>query len=98
MNAATLAFARSNARPRRFVFDPVLLMTVAAIVLLGLVMMTSASVSVADRQMHEPLHYLERQSIGVVLGILGAMFAMAIPTRVWEQLALPLGDEPAAGG
>jgi cell division protein FtsW len=90
MNAAALAFARSNARPRRFVFDPVLLTTVAAILLIGLVMMTSASVSIADRQTHEPLHYLERQSIGIVLGLLAAMFAMAVPTRVWERLALPL--------
>jgi cell division protein FtsW len=90
MNTATLAFARSNARPRRFVFDGVLIMTAGALVLLGLVMMTSASVTIADRQTHEPLHYLERQSVGIVLGLLAAMFAMAIPTRVWERLALPL--------
>ena len=76
MNAATLAFARSNARPRRFVFDSVLLLTVAAILLLGLVMMTSASISIADRQVHEPLYYLERQLIGVGLGLLAAIVAM----------------------
>ena len=90
MNTATLAFARSSARPRRFAFDGVLIMTVGALLLLGLVMMTSASVTIADRQTHEPLHYLERQSVGIVLGLLAAMFAMAIPTRLWERLALPL--------
>ena len=46
MNAATLTFARSNGRPRRFAFDNVMLLTVAGLVLLGLVMMTSASVSI----------------------------------------------------
>jgi cell division protein FtsW len=90
MNAASLAFARSNARPRTFVFDGVLLMNVAAILLLGLVMMTSASVSIADRQVHEPLYYLEREMVGVGLGLIAALIAMAIPTSLWERLGMPL--------
>jgi cell division protein FtsW len=90
MSAASLAFARSSARPRRFVYDGALVLIVAALLLLGLVMMTSASVSIADRQLQDPLHYLERQSTGLLLGLLGAMFAMSIPTNVWERLALPL--------
>jgi cell division protein FtsW len=90
MNAASLTFARSNARPRHFAFDPVLMITVAAILLLGLVMMTSASISIADRQLHEPLYYLERQMYGVVLGLVAALLAMLIPTSVWEQLAMPM--------
>jgi cell division protein FtsW len=90
MHAAAVHFARSTARPRRFVFDPVLLMTIAALLLLGLVMMTSASVSIADRQVQEPLHYLERQLVGVGLGLVGAIIAMTIPTLVWERLSVPL--------
>lgn len=90
MIAEPLTFARSSVRPRRFVFDGTLLFIVAALLSLGLVMMTSASVSIADKQAHEPLYYLERQLIGVGLGLAGALFAMAIPTSVWERLALPL--------
>lgn len=90
MNAATLTFARSNSRQKRFVFDPVLLLATAGILLLGLVMVTSASISIADRQMHEPLHYLERQSVGLVLGLLAATLMMFIPTTIWERLAMPL--------
>lgn len=90
MNAATLTFARSNARQKRFVFDPVLLLVTAGIVLLGLVMVTSASISIADRQMHEPLHYLERQSVGLMLGVLAAIIMMFIPMSIWERLAMPL--------
>jgi cell division protein FtsW len=90
MNAASLTFARSNARPRRYAFDPVLLMTVGSILLLGLVMMTSASITIADRQVHDPLYYLERQGTGVMLGILAALIAMSIPTQVWERVAIPL--------
>ena len=90
MNAASLTFARSSARPRRFAFDAVLLMTVAAILLLGLVMMTSASISIADRQVHEPLHFLERQLTGVAFGLLAAVITMMIPTSVWERLGVPM--------
>jgi cell division protein FtsW len=90
MSAVPLAFARSNARPKKFVFDNVTILITAAILLLGLVMMTSASISIADKQMHEPLHFLERQINGVALGVLLAMIAMAIPTAVWERLSMPL--------
>ena len=90
MNAATLSFARSNARQKRFVFDSTLMVIVAAIVLLGLVMMTSASISVADRMAHEPFHYFERQSVGLLLGLFAAGIMMLVPTQLWERLALPL--------
>jgi cell division protein FtsW len=90
MNAATLTFARSNARTKRFVFDTTLIALAGAIVLLGLVMMTSASISVADRLTHEPFQFLERQSVGVLLGLMAAVIMMMIPTQTWERLALPL--------
>ena len=78
MNATTLAFARSSARPRSFVFDNVLMLAAAGILLMGLVMLTSASISIADRQVQEPLHYLERQSVGVILGLIGATLAVTL--------------------
>lgn len=90
MNATTLAFARSSARPRQFVFDPILLLVTAGIVLLGLVMVTSASISVADRQMHEPFHYLQRQGVGLILGVIAAGVMMWVPSDLWERLATPL--------
>jgi cell division protein FtsW len=85
VNTAALSFARSSVRPRRFAFDSVLMLTVAALLLLGLVMMTSASTSIADRQVHEPLHYFERQMVGVALGLVCAALAMVIPTGVWQR-------------
>ena len=90
MSAVPLAFARSNARPKKFVLDNVLLLIVVAILLLGLVMMTSASISIADKHMHEPLFFLERQINGVLLGVLLAVVAMSIPSSVWERMSMPL--------
>ena len=90
MSAVPLAFARSNARPKKFVFDNVLMLITAAILLLGLVMMTSASISIADKHMHEPLFFLERQINGVLLGVLLAIVAMSIPSVVWDRMSMPL--------
>ena len=90
MNATTIGYARSSARPKQFVFDSILLLATAGIVLLGLVMVTSASISVADRQMHEPLHYLQRQGVGLMLGVLAAAVMISIPTDLWERMAMPL--------
>ena len=88
--AAAMTYARSHGRQRRFMLDRILLCVTAGLLLLGLVMMTSASISIADRQNHEPLYFLERQAVGVILGLLAAFIAMSIPTSVWERLALPL--------
>ena len=66
------------------------MLAIGALTLLGLVMMTSASISIADRTAHEPLHYLERQAIGIGLGLLAALVMMTIPCAVWERMALPL--------
>ena len=90
MSAVAPAFARSNARPKKFVLDTTLLLIVSAIVMLGLVMMTSASISVADRLSHEPFHFFERQVFGVALGAIACAIMMFVPTQVWERMALPL--------
>ncbi len=63
MSAATLTFARTNGRPRRFAFDAVLLLAVSGIMLLGLVMMTSASISIADKQQQDPLFFLVSSAV-----------------------------------
>ena len=81
---------RAPARTRRLTFDPVLMLVSGALLLLGLVMVTSASISIADRQMHEPMYFLQRQAVGVVLGLLAMGVMLSVPTELWERLAMPL--------
>ncbi|MFK8017474.1 MAG: putative lipid II flippase FtsW [Gammaproteobacteria bacterium] len=73
------------ARSPRFTLhiDPVLALLVAILLLLGLTMMTSASVAVAERTMGSPLYYLQRQSVFLVLALFGAGVFLLIPTRFW---------------
>ena len=90
MTAATLTYARSTGRPRRFMFDPVLVLVVAALLLIGLVMVASASIATAERDFGNPFYYLERQLFAVCLGLIAAGIAMLIPTSFWERIAVPL--------
>jgi cell division protein FtsW len=90
MTAATLSYARSTGRPRRFALDPWVLGPVAALLLIGLVMVASASIGVSDREMGAPFYYFQRQLMFVGLGLVAATVAMAIPTTVWEKYSMVL--------
>ena len=90
MTAATLSYARSTGRPRRFALDPWVIGPVAALLLIGLVMVASASIGVSDREMGAPFHYFQRQLMFVGLGLVAATIAMAIPTAVWEKYSMVL--------
>jgi cell division protein FtsW len=85
MTATTLSYARSTGQPRRFVFDPWVIGTVAALLLVGLVMVASASIGVSERETGNPFFYFQKQLVFVGLGLVAATVAIAIPTSVWEK-------------
>ena len=74
--------------------DPVLLTIVAMLLFGGLVILASASISVADNAANDPFHYVGRQAFAAVLGV-GVAFACAlIPMTFWRStgpLALLFG-------
>ena len=85
--AASLAYSRSAGRQQRLVIDPVLVAAAAGLLLIGLVMMTSASVNIADRQAGAPLLFLERQLLSAGVGMVVAMLLLAVPMSLWERSA-----------
>ena len=90
MTAATLSYARSTGRPRRLALDPWVIGPVAALLLVGLVMVASASIGVSDREVGAPFHYFLRQLRFVGLGLVAATVVLAIPTAVWEKYSMAL--------
>jgi len=88
--AALSGFDRSSARGSAVHLDPVTLGLIAAIVLLGLVMVTSASVSIASQDSGQPFYYLERQLLLTLIGLGCAAALFAIPTALLEKAAMPL--------
>jgi cell division protein FtsW len=85
MTAAALSYARSTGRPRRLVLDPWVIGPVAALLLVGLVMVASASIGVSDRDLGTPFHYFQRQVAFVCLGLVAAVVAVSIPTVLWDK-------------
>ena len=90
MTAATLSYARSTGQPRRYSFDGWIICTVVALLMVGLVMVASASISVADHETGNPFAYFERQLLFVFLGLLVAGVAMLVPTDLWEKHSIAL--------
>jgi cell division protein FtsW len=90
MKGSTLSFARSGTRSGTVHIDTVTLGLVLAIVLLGLVMVTSASISIASKETGDVFYYLERQLILTLIGCGLAALIFCIPTRLLERVSTPL--------
>ncbi|RLA01334.1 MAG: putative lipid II flippase FtsW [Gammaproteobacteria bacterium] len=68
-------------------FDRGLLFSVVALLGLGLVMVGSASISIAASKWDQPLFYFNRQLIFSVIGIGLAWFVMTVRLSVWREMA-----------
>ncbi|HEV7606868.1 MAG TPA: putative lipid II flippase FtsW [Steroidobacteraceae bacterium] len=79
-----------STRTRGLHIDAVALSLVAAIVLLGLIMVTSASISIASKESGDAFSYLERQLVLCLIGFVLAALVFCIRTEYLEKLAFPL--------
>ncbi|MEX0606738.1 MAG: putative lipid II flippase FtsW, partial [Halofilum sp. (in: g-proteobacteria)] len=70
--------------------DPVMAICALILLALGAVMVASASITVAARELGDPWHYLFRQLTFIGLGLGLAAVIVQIPLARWQQLALPL--------
>ncbi len=83
--------ARTAVRlPHAPALDRFLLVVVGILLAGGLVMLTSASISVAERTHGDPFFYLEKQLVAVALGLIGLLIVIRIPTAIWERFGLLL--------
>jgi len=85
--SAALQFSRSAGRQQRLAIDPVIVMTVFALLLVGLVMVTSASLNVAERQTSDAFFFFERQLFSVLLGCTVGAAMLIVPIATWKRMA-----------
>ena len=76
---------RVLAPPAMASVDLPLLMAVLAIVGLGLVMVTSASMSIAGRELGDPFFYARRQGLYLIVSTLVALVVVRIPLAAWRR-------------
>jgi len=91
-SAASQASLRSSQRQTPRVesysqFDLPLVLAVMALIAFGLVMVGSASIAIADRELGQPFYYLTRQAIYIALGLGIAAAIVMIPLYVWERFS-----------
>jgi cell division protein FtsW len=82
-----LQYSRSAGRQQRLVIDPVILMAAFGLLLAGLVMVTSASMNVAERLTGDPYFHFERQLFSVLLGVTFGAALLFVPISVWRRFA-----------
>src|SRR5208337_98994 len=87
MNATTMSYGMRARERMPFAWDIITLGLVAALLLVGLVMVTSASMSVAAKDLGDPFYYLERQFL---CGVLAAWVVTRVPAEQWEKHSLAL--------
>jgi cell division protein FtsW len=84
MTQATLKLADTLTVQLKERLDIGLLLVVAALIGLGLVMVASSSIGVAEKTFSNPFHFMLRQSIYVAIGLGLAFVLYEIPLRLWE--------------
>ena len=89
MSSTTLNMPRAP-RDGGLRLDPLLIGIVASILLFGLVMVTSASISIAAHGGGDPFSYLRSQLILAVGGALLAALLCGLPTSLLQNFATPL--------
>ena len=57
---------------------------------LGLVMVASASISIADRATGDPLYYFNRQLVFVAIGLMGVVLTYHMRLELWERASVTL--------
>ena len=79
-NAQPVRAQRFNLQPL-----PVLVMTAVALLVIGVVMISSASMDMAAATMNNAYHYVIRQVIFALLGCVAALLAVNVPVSWWER-------------
>jgi len=90
VSSSHLAYARSSAKSSLVHLDTTTIAIVMGIVLFGLVMVTSASVSIASQETGQPFYYLERQLLLTLIGTVFAGLLFCMRTDVLERISVPL--------
>ncbi len=74
--------------------DTQIVLIYGLLALIGLIMVTSASIGMADQQMGDPFYFGKRQFLRLLLGVVLVWLAYRIPTRLWRDngMVLMLGS------
>lgn len=88
MSVVALQWSRCTAFIREL--DQLLLLAACAIATIGLVMISSASISFAEHTYGDAFFYLKRHLMFLIMGLSMAAVFLYVPSRVWYHYGVPL--------
>ncbi len=84
VNSITMPFPVRLRTPLRI--DPVLFGLALTLLLGGMVILASASISIADNATDNPFFYVGRQAVAALIGLAAGFVCLFIPMRFWGNL------------
>jgi cell division protein FtsW len=69
------------------IFDQYLLAATICLIALGLIMVASASMAISERQFGGPFHFLIRQMIYVVIGVVVSIGVLKVEMNTWQAMS-----------
>ncbi|AAP95232.1 cell division protein FtsW [[Haemophilus] ducreyi 35000HP] len=76
--------------PKNSLYDRTLVWLFLSLLMIGFIMVTSASIPVSTRLNNDPFHFAIRDSIYLACSLLAFAFVVKIPMRNWEKYNVPL--------
>ncbi len=70
--------------------DPVLTIAFISLLTIGIIMVASSSISIAERNFSNPFYYLQRQLIFVAMGLIAALTVFKVRLALWEKSSMAL--------
>lgn len=70
--------------------DRYFLLAVSIIILMGILMVASTSISLSSHFYHHPFRYLVRQTMYIAVGLSFAILVVMVPIKAWQRLSAPL--------
>lgn len=77
-------FGRPSSKPLAL-YDKWLIAAVIGLIIIGLMMVASSSVTIATKHFHQPFHYLIRQATYLFAGIVLAIVLMRVDSDFWQR-------------
>lgn len=83
-NLSALFAARHDEQRTQAPYDTMLMLVAIALMSIGIIIVTSASMPVADRLHDNPFHFAIRHGIYIVLALIAAMGVLQLPMQFWR--------------
>ena len=85
-----VSLVKTRTRPPQAQYDELLIWVLISLLLLGLVMVYSASIATAEASKftgYQPAYYLLRHGVFIAVGLLAGLFAFQVPVQIWQNYA-----------